>query len=117
MLRAVILVGIAAGNGLDDGGIEFDFLQRQEDFHSSTASRPVLGLIRSPIQWVLGNLSLRVRRSRRDAFHSPPSYAEVKNAWSCTSFLPYVFIAWCLINYSQRQLYLYFTIRFYSLSY
>jgi len=27
--------------------------------------------------------------------HSPPSNAEVKNAWSYTSNPPYVFMAWC----------------------
>jgi hypothetical protein len=37
-----------------------------------------------PIQWVPGVLSLGVKRSAREADHSPPSCAEVKNAssWS-----------------------------------
>jgi len=26
----------------------------------------------------------------------PPSTAEVKNAWNCTSTPPYAFMAWCL---------------------
>jgi len=37
------------------------------------------------IQWVLGTLSLGVKWPRREADHSPPSGAEVKNAWSYTT--------------------------------
>jgi hypothetical protein len=32
------------------------------------------------IQWVPGTISLGVRRSGREADHSPPSSAEVKNS-------------------------------------
>jgi hypothetical protein len=35
-----------------------------------------------------GALSLGVKRPGREANHSPPSSAEVKNAWSCTSTPP-----------------------------
>jgi hypothetical protein len=37
-------------------------------------------------QWVSGDPSLEVKRSEREADHSPPSSADVKNAWSyaCT---------------------------------
>jgi hypothetical protein len=38
-----------------------------------------------PIQRVLRILSLGVKRPEREADHSPPFYAEVKNAWSHTS--------------------------------
>jgi len=31
---------------------------------------------------------LGLKRPRREAYHSPPSSAEVKNAWSYTSTLP-----------------------------
>jgi len=37
-----------------------------------------------------------------EADHSPPSSAEVKNAWSYTSTPPYVFMAWCLVKYRIR---------------
>jgi hypothetical protein len=37
-------------------------------------------------------------RPGREAHHSPPSSAEVKNAWSCTSTPQYVFMAWCLVK-------------------
>jgi hypothetical protein len=38
-----------------------------------------------PVQWVPGSLSLVVKRPGREADHSPPSNAQVKNAWSYTS--------------------------------
>jgi hypothetical protein len=41
----------------------------------------------SPIQWVLGALSLGVKRPRREADHSPPSSAK-KNEWRYTSTPP-----------------------------
>jgi len=34
--------------------------------------------------------------------HSPPSRAEVKNAQSYTSTPPYVFMAWCLVKYTEH---------------
>jgi hypothetical protein len=37
----------------------------------------------SPIQWVRGVLYRAVKRPGREAGRSPPSSAEVKNAWSC----------------------------------
>jgi hypothetical protein len=39
----------------------------------------------TPTQWVPGTLSLGVKQPGREADHSPPSSAEVKNAWSYTS--------------------------------
>jgi hypothetical protein len=36
-----------------------------------------------------------------------PSSAKVKNAWSCTSTSPYVFIAWCLIKHGGSSSLLY----------
>jgi hypothetical protein len=41
-----------------------------------------------PIQCVPGALSLVVKRPEREADHSPPSSAEVKNAWSYISTPP-----------------------------
>jgi hypothetical protein len=51
-------------------------------------SRKALGLIQPPIQWVPGALSLGVNRPGREANNSPPSSAEVNNAWSYTSTPP-----------------------------
>jgi hypothetical protein len=46
------------------------------------------GALQPPIQWVPGALSLGVKRPGREATHSPPSSAEVKNARSYTSNPP-----------------------------
>jgi hypothetical protein len=50
-----------------------------------TASRTALGPTQPPIQWVPGAPSLGVKRQRREADHSPPSSAQVRNEWSYTS--------------------------------
>jgi hypothetical protein len=50
--------------------------------------RQALGPTQPPIQWVPGALSLGAKRPRREADHSPPSSAEVKNAWSYTPIPP-----------------------------
>jgi hypothetical protein len=47
-------------------------------FLFTTASRPTLWPTQSLIQWVLGALFLGVKRLGREADHSPPSSAEVK---------------------------------------
>jgi hypothetical protein len=43
-----------------------------------TASRTALEPTQPPIQWVPGDLSLEVKRAVREADHSSPSIAEVK---------------------------------------
>jgi hypothetical protein len=48
----------------------------------------------------------------REAHHSPPSSAEVKNVWSYTFTPQYVFIAWCLVKYRN-----YFTLPYLILPY
>jgi hypothetical protein len=44
----------------------------------TTMSRMAPGPTQPPIPWVLGALSLEVKRPRREADHSPPSSAEVR---------------------------------------
>jgi hypothetical protein len=51
-----------------------------ENFLFITVSRSVLGSTQPPIQWVPGTLSPEVSRPGREADHSPPSRADVKNA-------------------------------------
>jgi len=51
----------------------------------SIPSRPDLGLIQPPIQCILGAVSLEIKQPGRENDHSPPSNADVKNAWSRTS--------------------------------
>jgi hypothetical protein len=65
----------------------FDSWQGQEIFHFSTASRRALELTQPSIQWMLGALSLGIKQPGPEAYHSPPSNAEVKNG-GATSPLP-----------------------------
>jgi len=48
---------------------------------SQTGSQP-------PIEWVPEALSLWIKRPGPEADHSPPTSAEIKNAWSYTSTTP-----------------------------
>jgi hypothetical protein len=75
--------------GLDDRGSRVRFLARAANiFFFTTVSRTALGPTQPPIQWVPGALFLGVKRPVREADHSPPPSAEVKNAWSYTSTPP-----------------------------
>ncbi|PNF25231.1 hypothetical protein B7P43_G13890, partial [Cryptotermes secundus] len=55
------------GYGLDDRA---RFPAKEDNFLTSAASRMSLGLTQPPIRWVPGG---------READHSPPSNAEIKN--------------------------------------
>jgi hypothetical protein len=70
-----------------------------------TVSRTALGPIQTPIQWVSGALSLGVKRPGREADHSRPPSAIVKNASSYTSTPQYAFTAWCSVK-AEGQLYM-----------
>jgi hypothetical protein len=76
-----------------------------EIFLFTTVSRPVLGPIQPPIQWVLGVFMPGIK------WLEPPPYSGmVKNAWSYTSTSPiyhqhgvqlrngYIFMAWQLVK-------------------
>jgi len=72
-------------------------------FLSATAvSRPALEPTQPPMQWVPAALSLGLKWPGREADHSPPSSAQVKNTWSYTSTTQYVFMAWCLVKNSDN---------------
>jgi hypothetical protein len=62
-------------------------------FLFTTVSGPAVGPIQPPMQWVPAALTPGVKRPGREADHSPPSSAEVKNAWRYTSIPQYVFMA------------------------
>jgi hypothetical protein len=63
-------------------------------FLSTTASKPVLGPIQSPIQWVTGSLSLGVKLPGRETDHSPPSIAKVRMRGAIPPLPQYAFMAW-----------------------
>jgi hypothetical protein len=73
---------------LQGGRPGFDFRQGLGFFIPTPLYRPALGLTQSPLQSVMGALSQGVKRPGRDAYHSLPSSAEFKNAWSYTSTPP-----------------------------
>jgi hypothetical protein len=79
------------------GRAGFDSWQGQlrDVFNFAIASRPDLGPTQRPNEWIQAALSLGIKRPGRQADHSPPSSAEIKNAWSYTSVPPYVLMALC----------------------
>jgi len=54
------------------------------------------------IQCVPGALPPVAKRRWREADHSPPSYAEVENAWSYTSTPIYVLMAWDVVKHRDN---------------
>jgi hypothetical protein len=54
----------------------------------ATEFRPGLGSTQPPNQWVAGAVTPRVKRPWREANHSPPLSADVKNAWSYLCISP-----------------------------
>jgi hypothetical protein len=81
------------------GVLGFDSRRGLGIFLPTTVSRTVLGPTQPPIQWIARAISLGVKWLGREADHSPPSSAEVKNAWSHTSTSRYVFMACCLVKH------------------
>jgi hypothetical protein len=75
------------------GRLGFESRQGLGIFLFATASRTALGPTHPPVQWVPAALSLGVKRPGREADHSPPSSAEVENAWSYIPTPQYVFMA------------------------
>jgi hypothetical protein len=84
------------------GVLGFDSRRVLGIFLFTTVSRTALEPTQPRIQWVPGALSLGVKRPGCEADHSPPSSAEVKNAWSYTSTPQYVFMAWCLVKHRDN---------------
>jgi hypothetical protein len=73
------------------------FSNRGKDIYKfSTESRPALG----PTQRLVGALSPSVKQPRREPNQSPPSSADIKNAWCYTSLPPYIML-WCLIKHRE----------------
>jgi hypothetical protein len=66
---------------------------RDKNFLFFTLTRPVLGPIRPTYPMENRNFTPEVKLPRREADHSPPTSAEVKNTWTYTSTPQYVFMA------------------------
>jgi hypothetical protein len=49
-----------------------------------------------------GGGSPGIKRPGLEADQSPPSSAEIENAWMYTSIHQYVFMAWCLVKYRDN---------------
>jgi hypothetical protein len=81
-------VGIVVGYGLDGRGVG-----RVKNFFFFTSSRPALGLTQPPTQGMPRAPFLGVKRPGREADHSPPTSADVKNMWIYTTAAPYAFMA------------------------
>jgi hypothetical protein len=71
-------VGMRQATGWTIGVLGFDSRRGLGIFLFTTASRMALGPTQPPIQGVQGDLSLGEKRPGREADHSPPSIAEVK---------------------------------------
>jgi hypothetical protein len=84
------------------GVLGFDSRRGLGIFLFTIASRTALGPTQPPTQWVPGAFSLGVKRPGREADHSPPSSAEVKNAWSYTSAPQYAFMALWLVKHREN---------------
>jgi hypothetical protein len=71
-------VGIALVYGLDDRVLGSDSVWGLGISLFTTAPRTALRSTQPPIQWLPGDLSRGVKRPGREADHSPPSSAMVK---------------------------------------
>jgi hypothetical protein len=106
--------GIPLGYGLDNRGFE----SRQElvILQFTTASRPTLRPNHPPIQGAPGTLFLVIKRPEREADHSPPSSAEVKNSLALPPLPKYAFVAWCLVKHRDNYTFTFTTARHLSLT-
>jgi hypothetical protein len=78
------------------GVLGFDSRRGLGIFLFTTASRMALGPTQPAIQWVLGALSLEVKRPAREADHPPPPSGEVKECVEVyLHSTQYAFMAWC----------------------
>jgi hypothetical protein len=99
-------VGIALGYGLDDRDSRVRFPVGAGNFSLHHRIRNGSGAY--PASYQMGSF-LRVKRPGREADYSPPTSAEVKNAWSYTSTPQYVFMAWCLVKHRDNFTFTYVT--------
>jgi hypothetical protein len=92
------------------GWSEFDSRRGLEIFLFDTMTRPALRPTQLPIQWVPGALFLGVKRPGREAGHSLPSSAEVKECVEIYLHSPNVFMAWCVVKQRDAFTFIPFTV-------
>jgi hypothetical protein len=94
-------VGIPLDYGLDDRGSGVRFPAGAGNF---SLHRVRNGSGAHPASYPIGTRGVfpRDKAAGREADHSPPSSAEVKNAWSYPSTPQYVFTAWCLVKHRDN---------------
>jgi hypothetical protein len=80
----------AEGCGQDDDGLEVRIPKGAAIL--STASRPLLWSIQYHIHWVPGDLSVELKRSRREVDYQSASNLEVKVRYSYTSNSSYTYV-------------------------
>jgi hypothetical protein len=68
---------------------------------SFTVPSPALEPTQAPVQSLSEALSPSLKRPGREADHSLPSSADIKNTWSYTSTPSYAFMVGCLVNKAQ----------------
>jgi hypothetical protein len=90
---------MALGYGLDDWGSRVRGLGI---FLFTTASRTAVGPTQPPIQMGTRGSFPGVKRAWREADHSPPSSAEVKERVKLYLHSPIRLLAWCWIRESTR---------------
>jgi hypothetical protein len=59
----------------------------------------LIGSTQPPMQWLPEALSLKVKQPELEADHSPPSGAEIEDAWTYASISPYSFTVWYLVRH------------------
>jgi hypothetical protein len=100
-------VGIALGYGLDDRGYRVQFSATVGNFSLHHRVRKDSGAHPASYPTATRCSFLRNKRLGREADHSPPSSAEVKECMELYLHPQYAFMAWCSVK-AQGQLYFYF---------
>jgi hypothetical protein len=90
------LNGVALGYGLDNRG--FESRQGVVIYLFTTTSRPGLGPIHPPVQWVPRALSLGLKRPEREADHSIHLVPSSRMRGTIPPLRQYAFMAWCLVK-------------------
>jgi hypothetical protein len=104
-------ITLALGYGLDDRGSRIRFPAGSGNFSLHHRVQKCSGVHTPSCPMDTRGSFPGLKRPGREADHSPPSSAEVKNAWSYTSTPLYVFMAWCLVKHRDNFIFTFITLR------